>query len=215
MLRGRPAQCAQCRSLRETIPKVASTCGFDLATEVGARRTVQFLQSCQSRRVGWSLSCTLGLWKTERLGPDADLRMFSGESWAPWLLKDLRVPACGLLSRVMGVASRSHTAFPPADVSLELEAALPESSQSAPPSARVLQVGGLPWGFGEPVGDMLGRATLVTEDDVFRRDMGVHSRGGVSRVSISQFEKTTRLSPDVTSQSILETVHDPLLEIPN
>ena len=60
----------------------------------------------------------------------------------------------------MGVASRSHTAFPPADVSLELEAALPVSSQSAPPSARVLQVGGLPWGFGEPVGDMLGRATL-------------------------------------------------------
>ena len=34
---------------------------------------------------------------------------------------------------------------------------------------------------------MLGRATLVTEGDIFRRDMGVHSRGGVSRVRIAQF----------------------------
>ena len=42
----------------------------------------------------------------------------------------------------MGVAALSRTAFPPADVSLELVDALPVSSQSATPSARVLHVGG-------------------------------------------------------------------------
>ena len=99
----------------------------------------------------------------------------------------LEVLACGLLSRVMDVASRSHSASPLAEVSLELEAALPVSSQSEPPCARVLQVGGFPLVFVELVGGMLGRATLVTEDDVFRQDIGGHRRGGVSRVGISQF----------------------------
>ena len=46
---------------------------------------------------------------------------------------------------------------------------------------------GFPWVFVELLGDMLGRATLVTEDDVFQRNMGVHTRGGVSRVRVSQF----------------------------
>ena len=39
----------------------------------------------------------------------------------------------------------------------------------------------------EPVGDVPGQASFVTEDDVFRRDVGAHSRAGVSRVRISQF----------------------------
>ena len=43
------------------------------------------------------------------------------------------------------------------------------------------------WVFVELVGDMLGLATLVTEDYVFLRYMGVHSRDGVSRVRLSQF----------------------------
>ena len=42
----------------------------------------------------------------------------------------------------MGITSRNRTAFPPADVSLEREAAWPVSSQSAPPSARVSNLGG-------------------------------------------------------------------------
>ena len=69
-------------------------------------------------------------------------------------IERLDVLARGLLSRVTGVTSRSRIGFPHAQVSLEREAALPVSSQSAPPSARV---------------------------------MGVHSRGGVSRVRVSQF----------------------------
>ena len=54
-----------------------------------------------------------------------------------WTGERLDVPARGLLSRVMSVASRSHTALPTSEVSLEREAALPVNSQSAPPSARV------------------------------------------------------------------------------
>ena len=80
------------------------------------------------------------------------------------------VLACGLLSRVMGVASPSRT-FSHADGSLELEAALPVGSQSAPPSTHVLHVEGFPWVFVEPVGDLLGRATFVTEDDVFLQQL--------------------------------------------
>ena len=48
-----------------------------------------------------------------------------------WPGERLDVPALGLLSCVMGVASRSRAAFPLAEVSLEREAALPVSSQSA------------------------------------------------------------------------------------
>ena len=102
---------------------VASIYGFDLATEVG------FLQSCQPRRVWWSLSCTRGLWKTEREGPDDDSMIFLGELGAVTVERP-EVPACGLLSRVLGVASPSRTTFSPEGVSLELEAALPVGSQS-------------------------------------------------------------------------------------
>ena len=97
-------------------------------------------------------SCTRGLWKTERAGPYDDSRMILGEVRTTSLLNDLEVPVRGL-----GVASRSRTAFPPADVSLELEAALPVSSQSTPPCARVLHVHGSSWDLVEPVGDMPGR----------------------------------------------------------
>ena len=46
------------------------------------------------------------------------------------------------LSRVIGMSSRSRTALPPAEALLEREAALPESSQSAPRSAPVSKVDG-------------------------------------------------------------------------
>ena len=82
------------------------------------------------------------------------------------------VPVLGLLS-VMGFAFRSRTAFPPAGVSLEHDAALSVSSQAAPPSARVLNVDGFSWVIGEPVFDTLGRAVFVTEDKAFLGDMGV------------------------------------------
>ena len=42
----------------------------------------------------------------------------------------------------MGIISRSRTAFPPAEVSLERETALRVSSKLAPPSARVSNIDG-------------------------------------------------------------------------
>ena len=85
MPRGRQAQCAKCQRLRlwrrlrcRGRPMAASTYGFELATEVGAQQTVLTLQSRQPQ-VWWSLSCTRGLWETERAGPDDDSRMFLGE----------------------------------------------------------------------------------------------------------------------------------------
>ena len=72
------------------------------------------------------------------------------------------------------ITSRSRTAFPPAEVSLEREAALPVSSQSTPPSARVSNIDAFSWVIDEPVRDMLGRAGFVT-----------HSRADGSRVRIS------------------------------
>ena len=108
----------------------------------------------------------------------------SHESWVthygvpsvslPWPGERLDVPALGLLSLVMGIASWSRTTFPPAEVSLEREAAVPVSSQSAPPSARVLNVA--------PVLGELGRAIVVKEDDAFLGDMVVHYLGDWSRV---------------------------------
>ena len=47
-----------------------------------------------------------------------------------WTGERLDLLAHGLLSRVMGISSRSRTAHTPAEVSLEREAALPVSSQS-------------------------------------------------------------------------------------
>ena len=71
------------------------------------------------------------------------------ESWAPSLLNDLKYLRVDcLLSRLV-----SHLGV---DVSLELEAALPVGSQSAPPSARV-----------ESVGDKSGRVTLCDRGCLF------------------------------------------------
>ena len=106
----------------------------------------------------------------------------------------------------MGVASRSR------------------SSQSAPPSAGVLNVDGFSWAIDEPVRDMRKRAVSVIEDDVFLGDTGVHSRGDGSRVRTSQVVDE-ELSPggsvgfthtmrSLTGQSLLKTLYTPLLEIP-
>ena len=56
-----------------------------------------------------------------------------------WTGEQLDMPTRGLLSHVMGVATRSRTAFPPDEVSLQRETALPVSTQSASPSARVFK----------------------------------------------------------------------------
>ena len=67
----------------------------------------------------------------------------------------------------MGVASRSRTAFPLAEVSLERETALLVSTRSTPPSACVFDVDGVSWVIDEPGRDILGRTVFVTENDVF------------------------------------------------
>ena len=151
MLRGRPARCAKCRRLRlwrllgcRGRPMVASICGLDLATEVGARRAVQFIQSCQpSKSLLVTFFVRADTEKTERARSDVDSRMFFRELGAV-AVERLEVFACGLLSRVMSVASRSHSALPLVYVTLKLDSALPVSSQSTPPSARVL-VGRFSW----------------------------------------------------------------------
>ena len=96
----------------------------------------------------------------------------------------------------MGVASRSRTAFTLADVSLELEAALTVSHHPIAFSTLM----GFSWVFVELVGDMLGRTTLVIEDDVFLNDMGVHSRGDVSRVRMSQIADDEIVSCELFSR---------------
>ena len=60
-----------------------------------------------------------------------------------------------------------ESALSPAEVSLEREAALHVSSQSAPPSARVFNVDGFSCVSYEAVCDILGRAVFVTGDDVY------------------------------------------------
>ena len=77
-----------------------------------------------------------------------------------WTVDGLDVLARGLLSRVMGVAPRSQTVLSPSEVSLEGEAALPETSQSAPPSAHVLDVNGFSWVIDELVVTWLGEQVL-------------------------------------------------------
>ena len=59
------------------------------------------------------------------------------------------------------------------EVSLEHDAVLLVSSQSAPPSARVLDVDVFLWVIGELVCGMHWRAVLVTKEKTFWGDMGV------------------------------------------
>ena len=103
-----------------------------------------------------------------------------------WTGERLDPPARGLLSRVIGITSRSRTVFQPAEVSLERETALPVSSQCAPPSARVSNIDGFSWVIGEPVRDMLGRKFLSLRMMSFWVTWGVQSRADGSRVRISQ-----------------------------
>ena len=91
--------------------------------------------------------------------------------------------------------------------------------------------------FDEHIRDMLGRAALFTDSDVSLRDVGVCSPSDGSRVRISQVavdeivswreplfhahesvlsrQKKFILMLVVTGQSLLKTVHTPLLEVPN
>ena len=136
----------------------------------------------------------------------------------------------------MGNTTRSRTACPLAEVSLVREAALPVSSQSAPPSARVSCIDGFSWVIDELVRDMLSRAVFVTEHDVFLGDMGVrslvlmgefafHRSQTIDEIvpmgerrfqvyeSVLSHRKTLRCS--FTDQSLLKTVYTPLVEIPD
>ena len=61
-----------------------------------------------------------------------------------WTGERLDVTAHEFLSRVMGAASRSRSALPLPEVTLEHEAGLPVSSSSVRPSVRVPDVDGLP-----------------------------------------------------------------------
>ena len=156
-------------------------------------------------------------------------------SFNSWTGERLDLPARGLLSRVMGISSRSRTALPHAEASLECEAVLPVGSQSVPPSARVLNVDGFSRVIGEPVGGVFGRAVRVTEGEAFLGNMGVYSRGNESLFSMLQVgddeivswrerpltHMTCVLAANgpllfkVTGQSLLGSVHDPLLQIPS
>ena len=128
----------------------------------------------------WSDPHVTRLWCRQSLVVDREPSLFNS-----WTGERLELPARGLPSRVMGVTSRSRTTFPLAEVLVEREPALPVSSQSAPPSARVFNVDGFSCVIDEPVRDMLGRAVFVTENDVFLGDVGVRSRADWSRVRIS------------------------------
>ena len=100
----------------------------------------------------------------------------------------------------MGVSSRSRTALPSAEASLEGEAALLVTFQSTPPSARVSNIDGFSWVIDEPVCDRLGRAVFVTENNVFLGDMDFRSRTEESRL------RTTKLSPGLAAKEILKLV---------
>ena len=110
--------------------------------------------------------------------------------------------------------------------------ALLVSSLSAPPSAHVFDVDGFSWVLDEPVDDMPGRAVSVTEGVVFLGDVGVHSLGDGSRIRILQAADDEIVSwrerrfhaflavneilmLKITGQSLLKTIHNPLLKIPN
>ena len=81
-----------------------------------------------------------------------------------------------------GCSNSGHAASPPAEASLERETASLVSPRSTPQSVRFFNVDGFSWVIDEVIRDILWRAILVTEDDVFLGDMGVHFRSDASRV---------------------------------
>ena len=83
-----------------------------------------------------------------------------------------------LLSRVMGVASRSRGALPLPEVTLEHEADLLVSSLSAPPSVRALIVDGPALVTDESCCGMLGRTVFVAGGVAPFGHIGVPTRGG-------------------------------------
>ena len=75
----------------------------------------------------WIVSAREEALELRRWSPVVDREPSSSNSWSS---ERLDLPARGLLSRVMGISSRSRTASPPAEASLEREA------QSAPSRSR-------------------------------------------------------------------------------
>ena len=71
------------------------------------------------------------------------------------------------------------------------------SSQSAPPSARVLNIDGFSWVIGERVCDMPGREVSVTMDEALLRDVGVHLVGTGHEFACFWLQ-TMRLSPGLS-----------------
>ena len=82
----------------------------------------------------------------------------------------------------MSVASRSLVALPPAEVSFENDAALPVSSQSAPPSSRVSWCWWFFAGHWRTCWWHAWTSSFFTGDKAFLGDMGVYSRVDGSRV---------------------------------
>ena len=73
-----------------------------------------------------------------------------------WTGEQLYMPTRGLLSRVMGVATRSRPAFSPGKALLEWETVFLLSAPATPPSARVFSVDGVSWVIDEGIPDILG-----------------------------------------------------------
>ena len=95
-----------------------------------------------------------------------------------WTGEQLDLVARGLLSRVMGVTSRSRTAFPNrGGFTRACGCFAREFPIYTTFRSRFID---------ELFRDMLGRAVFVTENDVFPGDIGVHSQADGSRVRISQ-----------------------------
>ena len=130
----------------------------------------------------------------------------------------------------MGISSRSRTAFPPAEVSLERGAALPVTPQSMPPSARVSNIDGFSWVIGEPIRDVLDEQFLSL-DMMSSWVTWVFTLGLMGFEFVFHRSRTEKLSPDVsvsflhakrslaakeilmpvvTGQSLLTTIHTPL-----
>ena len=148
-----------------------------------------------------------------------------------WTGERLDVPTRGLLSRVMGVASRSRTAFPPPEVSLERNPWFLSQHHHPPTSSMLMVLRGsltnsLVTRFGEQFLSLRTMSSWVKRVSVLvvtGHELAFHSL------------LTMRLSPgvngafthmncflavneilmfQVTGQSLLKTVHNPLLEIP-
>ena len=103
-----------------------------------------------------------------------------------WTGDRLDVFAQELLSRVMGVASRSRSALPLSEVTLEHEADLPVCFLPAPRSIRVLDFEGLRLVIDAFCCGMFGRTVFVSESVASLGCIGVHFPKNGLRASVQR-----------------------------